>query len=81
VNSITLVIQAQKIMFGVAAGQSNAISIAPVADAAGAAPVSDSLAVGGAEYEITAPTGSKFDIADWWAKSAGGTPSLSIRFI
>ena len=81
VNSITLIMEFQKAMFTVPAGAGNSVLIAPTADANGAnAPWFQTLTPGGSEYEITAPTGAKFDLADWWLQAVAGTPNISIRF-
>ncbi len=81
VNTVTLNIQCQKAMFSLPSTAANNVNIAPAADANGAnAPYSATLTPG-SEYEVTAPFGSKFDLADWWVQSAGGTPSLTIRFL
>lgn len=76
--SVNLVIQCQKAMFSAASG--NAI-IAPVVDANGNAPYSVTIAAGGPEYEITAPPGCKFDLADWQVKQSGGAATLAVRFL
>jgi hypothetical protein len=80
VNTITLTIEAQIAVFS-SPGGGVAILVAPAADANGAnSPYFYSIAAG-AEYTVQAPTGSKFDLASWWIKSASATPTLGIRFI
>lgn len=75
--TVSLIMQAQKVMFGATGG---AVTVAPVVDAAGNAPDAETVAPGGGQYEVTAPPGFKFDLADWSVKStAGGT--LYARFI
>jgi hypothetical protein len=80
VNTVTLNAQCQKAMFQVPSG--NAVILAPVADANGVnAPYSVTLAAGGNEYEITAPTGAKFNLADFWIMGSGGLSPVTIRFL
>ena len=79
VNTVTLNTQCQKVMLSQPT-RSGAITLAPAADAAGSAFYSITLAVGGAEYEVTAPIGAKFDICDWWFKSAAAQ-TLTVRFL
>jgi hypothetical protein len=75
--AVSLVMQAQKAMFGCSNGS---VVIAPVVDAAGNAPDGETITAGQAEYEITAPTGCKFDLADWQVRSDNGG-TLFVRFL
>lgn len=75
--TVSLIMQAQKAMFGCSNGS---VVIAPVVDFAGNAPDAETVTAGTGQYEITAPTGMKFDLSDWRVKSAtGGT--LFVRFL
>ncbi len=74
---VSLVIQCQKAMLSASAGS---VIIAPVVDAAGAAPYTVTLTPTSGEYEITGPNGSKFDLADWQVKQSG-SGTLSVRFL
>ena len=79
VNSVTLCTVCQKAMLQVPAGSAN-VTISPVADFNGANPGYPTLlTAGGPEYELVQPTGSKFDITDWYAASATDTATLNIR--
>lgn len=73
--AVSLIMQAQKAMFGASVGS---VTIAPVVDHNGGAPNSEVLTSGQAEYEVDAPTGAKFDLADW---SFTGTGTLYVRFL
>lgn len=82
VNSVTLLIQCQKAMLSVASNAGGNVTIAPVADVNGANPnYTVTLTAGGSEYEITAPFGAKFDLADWFVQSSASTVNLQIRFL
>lgn len=76
---VTLVMQAQKAMFSATTGT---VVLAPSVDHSGNAPYSVTLvnANPNPEYEITAPAGSKYDLADYQVKFLGiGT--LAVRFV
>jgi hypothetical protein len=76
---VSLITQFQKAMFQASAGT---VLLAPSVDASGNAPYSISLTPlsgSGAEYEITAPWGAKFDLADWSIKESG-SGTLTVRF-
>ncbi len=79
VNSVTLRMQCQKAMLTLPAG---AVSVlfSPNAKADGTVLWSQTIAAS-QEYEITAPIGSKFNLADYYIKSAGADQALLIRFI
>jgi hypothetical protein len=82
VNTVTLIIQAQKAMFSVLSGAGGNVNLAPVADSNGANPgYFVTITAGGSEYEVTAQPGSKFDIGAWWAQSSAGTVNLTCRFL
>lgn len=76
--SLKLIIQCQKAMFSASSGNS---IIAPAVDANGNAPYQVTLTSGGAEYEVTAQPGCKFDLADWQVKQSGGAATLAVRFM
>jgi hypothetical protein len=73
--SVALLLQAQKAMLCASEGT---VSVAPVVDGGSKAPYSVSLTAGNSEYELTAQTGSKFDLGDWLVSGSG---TLSVRFI
>ena len=81
VNSVTLCTQCQKAMLQVPAG-SPSVNISPTADVNGANPgYVTTLTAGGGEYELLMPTGSKFDISDWYVQAASAGGSLNIRIL
>lgn len=73
----SLVLQCQKAEFTCTTGS---VVIASVVDAAGNAPDAETLTAGQGQYEIAAPTGIKFDLADWRVKTAAAG-TLCVRFI
>ena len=81
VNTVTLVIQCQKAIFNCPTGSAASTNVAPVADSNGAnAPYVFTLAAGTTTYELDAPVGAKFDLADFWIYSTGSS-ALNIMFL
>lgn len=72
----TLITQFQKAMFQASAGS---VLLAPSVDEAGNAPYSVTVTTTSGEYEITAPVGAKFDLADWQIKQSG-SGTMTVRF-
>ena len=75
--AVNLVIQAQQALVQVSVGTA---LIAPIVNN-GTAPYAISLTTTSAEYLISAPAGSKFDLADWQVKQSGGAATVNVRFI
>ena len=72
--SVNLILQCQKVLFQAISGS---VTVASSVDANGNAPVSYPQSVG-VTFERTAPTGAKFDLADWYVT---GTGTLGVDFM
>ena len=84
-GSVKPILQCQKAMLTLPSTAASSVSFSPNCDANSNPIWVQTVTAGGDEYEITSPTCSplstKFDLSDWWVKSASATPSLTIRFI
>jgi hypothetical protein len=79
---VTLIIEAQKVVFATPAGNTDSVIVSDGADINGVSQGwSQAIPAGNAGYDYAPVTGAKFNLGDWFVKSNSGAQTIMIRFL